>query len=181
VPRPGEDRTALWRRFADALQLDPTTVDPTLARSANESLGTAEVALLRQVIVALDGRLREPHYAHVVKRFFSQRVLSQFESTRPVTPEEVRLRLDAVVEAWGTQLAERGHRVHGDVDELRPAASPPGSRDPDDVPAEELVADVPGVIAEMLVEIATLRTQVEGPKRLPPLPDPAAPALPEPA
>jgi hypothetical protein len=171
VPRPEGDRTALWRRFADALDLDASVVDPALARSANESLGTAEVALLRQVLVALDGRLREPHYAHVVKRFFSQRVLSQFESARPVTPEDVRLRLDAVVEGWATLLAERGHRVHGDVDELRPAGAPPDARDPDDVPAEELVENVPGIIAELLVEIATLRTQVEGGKRLPPLPD----------
>lgn len=179
VPRTGGDRTALWRRFADALGLDPAALDPGLARSANESLGTAEIVLLRQVLLALDGRLREPHYAHVVKRFFSQRVLSQFESARPVTPEDVRLRLDAVVEGWAALVAERGHRVHGDLDELRPAAAPAGAPDPDDVRPEELVANVPGIIAEMLVEIATLRTRVEGPKRLPPLPDAPSAAAPD--
>ena len=51
------------RRFGDADLHEP---------SAAERLGAAQVALLREVVTALDGRLGQPHYAHVVKRFFAQ-------------------------------------------------------------------------------------------------------------
>ena len=171
VPRSSSDPLELWRRFAAGIGLDPGTLDLDLQPRANESLGAAQVAVLRQVVTALDGRLDQPHYAHVVKRFFAQGQLSRISSPRPVTPPDVRERLDSVARAWVRDIRERGYAVHGDLDELVPGtATPSGStRHPDDVSADELLQGLPEVLAEMLVEIAVLRGQIRGPKRLPPL------------
>jgi len=171
VPRSSRDPLELWRRFAGAIGLDPQTVDLELQPRANESLGAAQVALLRQVVTALDGRLGQPHYAHVVKRFFAQTQLSRISSPAPVTPADVRERLDRVARRWAEEIRSHGYAVHGDLDELVPSTAPvpEGSRHPDDVSADDLLQGLPEVLAEMLVEIAVLRGQIRGPKGLPPL------------
>lgn len=171
VPQAGADRFELWRRFADALDLDPDTIDLRLEAQANESLGAAQVALLRQVLTALDGRLHQPHYAHVVKRFFAQSLLSRIESPRPVTPPDLREELGMTARRWADEIGANRYRVHGRLEELLPA--PAGAdRHPDDVSCDDVFQGVPDVLAEMLVEIATLRTQIQGPKALPPLEPP---------
>jgi hypothetical protein len=171
VPRSSKDPHLLWRRFAAAIGLDPGTVDLELQPRANESLGAAQVALLRQVVTALDGRLGQPHYAHVVKRFFAQSQLSRISSAPPVTPPDVRQRLDGVARQWVEEIRGQGYAVHGELDELVPGTAPvpEEARHPDDVTAEDLVQGLPEVLAEMLVEIAVLRGQIRGPKSLPPL------------
>ena len=171
VPRSSSDPLELWRRFAEAVALDPQSVDLDLQPRANESLGAAQVALLRHVVGALDGRLGQPHYAHVVKRFFAQGQLSRIESARPVTPPALRDRLDRVARKWVARIETQGYPVHGDLAELVPGTgpAPTGTRHPDDVTAEELLQGVPEVMAEMLLEIAELRTRIDGPKALPPL------------
>ena len=171
VPRSSKDPLELWRRFADAIGLDPGSLDLELQPRANESLGAAQVALLRQVVTALDGRLGQPHYAHVVKRFFAQTQLSGITSPRPVTPPELRGQLDRVARQWVEDIEDRGYAVHGELSELVPSAGPvtEGAAHPDDVHAEELLQGLPEVIAEMLVEIAVLRGQIRGPKALPAL------------
>lgn len=171
VPRTGADPLELWRRFADALGFDPRGVDLDVEPRTNESLGAAQVALLRQVVEALDGRLGQPHYAHVVKRFFAQGQLARVHSPRPVAPEELRSRLDPVAAGWVEEVRRRGHPVHGDLEELRPrpAGAEGEAPHPDDVTAEQLLAGLPDVLAAMLLEIAQLRTQLDGPRALPPL------------
>jgi hypothetical protein len=171
VPRSSQDPYELWRRFAAAIGLDPATVDLELQPRANESLGAAQVALLRSVVTALDGRLGQPHYAHVVKRFFAQTQLSRISSPAPVTPPDVRKRLDAVARQWVGEITSKGYAVHGDLDELVPGTAPvpEGVPHPDDVSAEDLLQGLPEVMAEMLIEIAVLRGQIRGPKRLPAL------------
>ncbi|MDX6324370.1 MAG: hypothetical protein QOK15_724 [Nocardioidaceae bacterium] len=183
VPQPGADRFELWRRFADALGLDPGALDLELETQANESLGAAQVALLRQVLTSLDGRLGQPHYAHVVKRFFAQNLLSRIESPRAVTPPELREDLAVSARRWSEEIETHGYQVHGRLDELLPAERSGGSdRHPDDVSCEDMYQHVPDVLAEMLIEIATLRTQIKGPRALPPLAAGSAEATgPEPA
>jgi hypothetical protein len=106
-----------------------------------------------------------------VKRFFAQTQLSTISSPRPVTPPELRARLDEVARAWVEEIRAAGYAVHGSLDELVPSTAPvpEGNTDPDDVTAEELLQGLPEVLAEMLVEIAVLRGQVTGPKALPAL------------
>jgi hypothetical protein len=178
VPQSGADRFTLWRRFADALVLDPAALDLELEAQANESLGSAQVALLRQVLVALDGRLTQPHYAHVVKRFFAQNLLAQIESPRAVTPPDLREELAVTARRWVEEIEVGGYRVHGALDELLPAAPAGSDRHPDDVSCEETFQAVPDVLADLLIEIATLRSQISGPRSLPPLPERPAALLP---
>jgi hypothetical protein len=169
VPQPGGDRAELWRRFAAALGLDPAVLDPTApADRTNESLGAAQVALLRQVVTALDGRLGQPHYAHVVKRFFAQRQLGSVPSRRPLTPEPLRSPLREVTQGWLSPIQEAGYDVHGGLDELLPAELPDGTPHPDDVTAEELLEPVPSVLASVLLEVASLRGRLPD-SGLPPL------------
>ena len=171
VPRSGSDRLELWRRFAEAVGLDPAAAGLELHPRANESLGAAQVALLREVVEALDGRLRQPHYAHVVKRFFAQEQLSTVGSPPPVTPADLVVELDGIVQPWIEEIGRRGVTVHGDLAELLTGTTEPAERapHPDEVSAEEMMRGVPRILAELLLEIASLRGQVSGPKALPPL------------
>lgn len=163
VPAPGAAPGELWRRFAQAAGLDPGVLRVDLAGSRNTSLGAAQVALLRRVVEALDGRLGQPDYAHVVKRYFAQNLLGGHESRAAVVPEDLRARLDEVAGGWVEALGGRGWSVHGDPadlvagDRLDPAGV---RRHPDDVTAEEVLAPVPEVVAALLLEVARLRAEV---------------------
>ena len=169
VPPAGADPAELWRRFAGAVGLDPALLDPTPPPDrTNESLGAAQVALLRQVVTALDGRLGQPHHAHVVKRFFAQRQLGSVPSRRPVTPEPLRSRLSGITEEWLPGIRAAGYDVHGPLGELVPPEVPDEVPHPDDVTAEELLEGLPDVLASLLVEVASLRGRVPG-SGLPPL------------
>ena len=167
------DPLELWRRFAEAVGLAPDALALELPPPANESLGSAQVALLRQVLEALDDRLAQPQYAQVVKRFFAQTHLAAIGSPRPVTPPELRDRLVVIAREWVTELGSRGYSVHGDLAELVPEEPAGGEvpRHPDDVTAEEVLEGVPNVIAELLLEIAARRAEAaehRGPGSEPP-------------
>ncbi len=167
VPPAGTDRAELWRRFTEALALDPAVADPATG-PGNESLGAAQVALLRQVVTALDGRLRQPHYAHVVKRFFAQGRLAAIDSRRPVAPAALRARLRETTAGWLPGIEAAGYAVHGPLSELLPPDPAVDAPHPDDVTAEELLEGLPEVLASVLVEVASLRGRVPG-SDLPPL------------
>jgi hypothetical protein len=177
VPQSGGDPGELWRRFAAALAMDPAVLEAaTTTAPTNESLGAAQVALLRRVVTALDGRLGQPHYAHVVKRFFAQRQLAPLDARRPVTPEPLRSRLREIARGWLPAIEAAGYDVHWSLAELVPPELPADAVHPDDVTAEELLHGMPDVLASLLLEVASLRGQVPG-SDLPPL----VPAEPLPA
>ncbi len=160
VPRRGSDPAELWRRFAGAVGLDPGVLDPAALDPAgagrNQSLGAAEVALLRQVLLALDGRLVPPAYSRVVKRLFAQRLLAAVGSPAAVAPADLVVELDAVTRGWLPEVERAGWTVHGDLAELLgPDAEPEQTlRHPDDVTPAEVGAGVPGVLAGLLLELA---------------------------
>ena len=170
LPPQTTDPVLLWRRFAEATRLPTDVLDPHAQPPRNESLGAPQVALLRSVLRALDGRLGQPHYSHVVKRYFAQNQLAAVPSPRPVTPPSLRARLEPIAHGWVEEFRRRGYAVHGELSDLLPAPTPPGARHPDDVSAEEVLAGLPEVLARLLVEIASLRGRADGPGRLPPLP-----------
>ncbi|MCW2816541.1 MAG: hypothetical protein JWN84_3996 [Nocardioides sp.] len=143
---------ALWARFCEAVGLPADAIDPTTTTAANESLGTAQIALLRQVLAAAkaDG-LEQPWLSWVGKRWFAQTLLGRARSARPVTPADVATPLAEVAEMWIAMLADRGFPVHGDLAELRPQAPPSGTPHPDDVAADDVVRGLPEVIGAMLL------------------------------
>jgi hypothetical protein len=150
----------LWRRFADAIELPPDAVDLSDVPRGNESLGAPQIAFLRQVLEALDGRLEQRWYHVVVKRWFAQSLLGTVRSRKPVTPAAVAETLSAVSRSWIDQVSTGGYRVHGDLDELLPDMPPAGAPHPDDVTAAEMLEGLPAVVAEMLVHTRDLRARV---------------------
>lgn len=164
-PPRGAPREELWRRFAAALDLDPGAVAPPATdpatdpptESANDSLGAAQVALLRRVNLALGDRLEQPRYAHVVKRYFAQRLLAGVAGAPAVAPEELRGVLTETTSRWQHALARDGYRVHGRLDDLTPVRFAGRIEDVDAVPAAELLHGVPDVLASLVVELHALR------------------------
>jgi hypothetical protein len=155
-PPRGTPRDELWRRFAAALGLDPDAVELPPA-PANDSLGAAEAGLLRRVNLALGGRLEQPRYAHVVKRFFAQRLLAESATAAVPAPEELRGVLTEATTRWQGALRRSGCRLHGRLEELAPVAFEGRAEDVDAVPVEQMLRRVPGLLAELMVELHALR------------------------
>lgn len=160
APRSGSAPSVLWHRFAEAVGMSPDVADLADVPVRNESLGVAQVALLRHVHVALDGRLEQPWRSRVAKRWFAQTMLSRATSDKPVAPAGVVEQLAVVSRAWVDHLAAGGYRVHGDLAELLPELPRADRRHPDDVSAAEIAAGMPEVLAEMLLSVRDWRSRL---------------------
>lgn len=178
APPPGADPDELWRRFGDAVGFDAASLEPSAGVvGANRTLGVAQIAILREVNAALDGRIPQPAYAHVVKRFLAQDLLARHTSPRPVCPPGLAALLRAETERWITEIGARGYQVHGDLAELLPdealdAAADAAVGDPDEVDPVTRAAISDAVLADLLVEVSQLRTRV---RRLSGTAEPGAP------
>lgn len=165
APTRGADRDELFRRFADAIGLPEGAVSTDIDRPANETLGAAEVHLLRAIIAELGGSIEQPYFSRVVKRLFAQRLLGQLRSPRAVTPESLREPLTAIARTWIDRIRAAGYVVHGELDELLPTEF--GVEDPD----EQAASVDPGAVllfAALLREIATLRASIDAAPTPPP-------------
>ena len=152
APQSGADPGLLWSRFAEAVDLDPSDIDPVAPqRAANTTLGVAQIALLRRVNKALDGRIEQPDYARVVKHRFAERVLAAQSSPRPQCPPDLLARLCAVAEDRNETIRQRGYAVHGDLAELVPVEPKGPSRAPDDLEPELERAAYADAIASLLL------------------------------
>ena len=162
LPPPGGASDLLQRRFEDAVGL-PADVLPRgeEQEAVNASLGVAEVALLRAAVEALDGRIAQPAYAEVVKRWFAQGRLGSAAGRRLQVPRALAARLDDVAACWVDDLPGIGLTVHGDLADLVPAPPEEEGPHPDDVTVEELWELTPGLLADLLAEVARLRAPVE--------------------
>ena len=156
TPPSGAAPDVLWARFADALGLDPAAVDLGEVPLRNESLGIGQVAVLRHVLKALDGRLEQPWRSRVAKRWFAQTLLSRARSPRPVTPPEMAERLSVVARRWIDQVRSGGFAVHGDLSELLPVVGDESARHPDDATDSDMLSGLPEVVAEMLLRTRDL-------------------------
>lgn len=122
TPPPGAPPPLLLERYCQVLGVDPALLDTEVSRS-NESLGAAQVELLRRVNVALGERLPHPRagYNRVAKNDFANQVLAAQQGER--------LDLPAHLDQWCRTEAERivdhirvsGYDVVGDLDDLVPA------------------------------------------------------------
>jgi hypothetical protein len=154
LPRPGGPRDLVWRQACELTGIDPTGLTCDLDR-ANESLGLAEVEVMRRVHAAVPEERRGLDVRRIAKGFFTQQVLV------PVGPGEPFV-LPVDLHAWaverGTAMVEelRGMDLHvvGDLSHLVPDPTPPTGRTPDDVTDSE-VADVavPALARMLLAEL----------------------------
>ncbi len=169
TPPGGTGPDVLWRRFCEAIGIPTDVVDVARTPRRNESLGVAQIALLRQVLGALDDlgaadgdRLEQPWYAVVAKRWFAQSVLSTARSAKPAPPASVVERLTDVTRHWAEVVERHGYPVHGDLAELFPEPARADDPHPDDVSVDDMFAGLPGVLARMLRHDRDLRTTIEG-------------------
>lgn len=156
APQSSADPTLLWRRFAEALDLDADGIDPVAPRrAANSSLGVAQIQVLRRVNQALAGRIKHPEYARVVKSQFAERVLAAQSSSRPQCPPELVERLRVLAEERNETIRSRGYVVHGDLAELVPRPPEGPYRSPDEVGRGAERAAYADAIAALLVQRAS--------------------------
>jgi hypothetical protein len=160
-PPPTADPRELWRRFAGVVGFDPDAFEPSGPESSqNLSLGVVEIDLLRRVNGALDGRLVQPEYGRVVKQYLTKQLLARHHSPRPELPLEMYDDLVVLGERWAKEIDRAGYPVHGDLAELVP--TPPGQAGPhpDEVDIGSELGTASVVVADLLVEVARLRSQV---------------------
>jgi hypothetical protein len=150
----------LWRRFCGAIGFPADVVDLSSVPRSNESLGAPQIAFLRQVTDALDGRLEQPWFSLVAKRWFAQTLLGTVRSPKPVTPAPVAEILTGVTRTWIDYIRTTGYQVYGDLEELLPETPPAGSPHPDDVTPGDMLVGLPGVVAEMLLRARDLNITV---------------------
>ena len=138
VPPRGSDDGLLWRRFAGLLEVDPDSVDTTVARP-NASLGLPEIEFLRRLNEAIGEDMPGWYYMWNVKEGIAHRTLA-------ARPRHGRLVLPAERDAWAKDaaaslisgLATARYEIIGELSELQPepaegpAASPAEQR-PEDV------------------------------------------------
>ena len=162
-PPPGAAADVLWRRFAEAAAIPPDALDPRetdSASGANRSLGAAQVRLLREVLVALEGRVGQPDHAHVVKRRFAQQTLAARAGAPARPTPELAAYLAERSAGWAQAIEQRGWLVHGDLADLAVQEPEPGEH-PDEVPADDL--GTPEDLASMLLdEVGQRHEQPEG-------------------
>lgn len=169
-----------WRRYAALLGLEPgdTPPAPIGALGADEPIPApdpreiaAEVAVLRRVNRALDGRLNHPSYASVVAPLLGDLAPIALPDLGP-DPHTAPLRdvLNALGHTWVAEVAQRGHQLHGDPADLLPLV-PETAPHPDRVDAEEQLGVATDLLAEALLDLAELRrdldrlSRAEGPGR----------------
>ena len=159
-PPTGAPLDALWRRFADALGVEPGVLDARgLDDRVNASLGTTEIALLRGVNAALDGDLSAADRTRVVKRMFAEGVLASRAGRPPRTPAPLVALLDEVTRAWLPAIEATGHPVHGELADLLPTPPPPATPHPDDVSAGDELGAAVEALSGLLVTAAGERAE----------------------
>ena len=141
VPPTGTGSEVLLDRFARTVGVAEGTL-LVQAPPRNQSLGAAELEVVRRLNRQIAGPLNRRQYLHVVEH--SIRPGLRVPGSRPLRlpAEDRRWVHERSVEIAG-RLRERGYRVHGDLAELVPAAHVAGASDErrlDDVSDAELLA-----------------------------------------
>lgn len=156
LPGSGEPRDELWRRFASVVGFDPGSVD-TSASQPNESLGVAEVELLRRVNGHLTGFNRPVDRGAWIRGYLAQEKLVPRGGNRfwpsPARVAELRERGNRGLD----EIAARGYDVVGSLESLRTPDELPVRRHPDSVTDAELVEVAAATIAEMLHDVRRAR------------------------
>ena len=136
VPPPGAPRDLLWRRFAEAIGIEPSGFELDAA-ATNPSLGLVEAELLRRTnellrITAMDADAGR-------RRFLTRQVLGNSDRARPIA---LPPRHAAWAQARTAELVDgirtAGYHVIGDLADLQPATLD-ATNEPNDVTETELL------------------------------------------
>lgn len=153
VPPRGSAPDLLWRRFAGIIGADHEGIDLEVATS-NESLGVAEVELLRRINLQIPGELPDWFYMNTVKGLIAAQTLSQLaDSERLELPADRRDWATAQSEHVTKALVASGYDIVGDLGDLMPAAAR-GTRGPADLSEGELLGPSLAVTNALLETMA---------------------------
>jgi hypothetical protein len=142
VPKSGAAPGQLWRRFCQAVDIDPALA-PTDAPRGNPSLGVAQTAMLRELNLRLRRTdLSDGDYRTLVRRVLVHQTLAhETKGRRLALPPQDHEWASDVADAWIKSLRRSKVTVHGRLADLRPVpVSEDAWRDPDQ-PASRRVAD----------------------------------------
>jgi len=138
LPGRGAPRDWLWQRLCEVTGVDPTGLITDVARS-NESLGLAEVEVLRAVNASLPPAGRALDTVRFLKSTLVREVLLPAGGERFVATPEAHAWALTQGRAAADLLGTRGWHVVGELADLIPLPEP--GRTPDDVTSAE-VAEV---------------------------------------
>jgi len=155
APPPGAPRPLLLERFSEALDLPPGLLGEFPSR--NESLGAAEIELLRRLNGSLGEGLKKRQYRYVVEIGLRPRWNTQ-ETRRLSLPgtdhEWVAERAATLVD----ELKQRGTPVYGDLTDLLPQPAA-GDQRLDEVSDTELLAAAEAAVLALSVSHGRLFTR----------------------
>ncbi|MCW2758448.1 MAG: hypothetical protein JWO46_2194 [Nocardioidaceae bacterium] len=156
VPQPGAPRDLLWKRFAAALGIDPTSLVEGTNRD-NPSLGVPETALVRRLNEQVNDVVPNERYRQFVREYLVHQTLSRGQTSArlSVSPEVYAWAAD-LCRSWVEEIRRRGYDVVGDLDDLLPAAPLPWV-DPDHPDEAEVAAAGVKGLSAMTREVARLR------------------------
>ncbi|MFZ5848216.1 MAG: hypothetical protein ACOYX5_12620 [Actinomycetota bacterium] len=154
VPQAGAEPDLLWRRFCQVFGIDPAWAPEDRAR-ANESMGIAEIAVVRQLNTHLAGIGIDFTTAQdLIKELLVNRHLAQRDDLVKATlPPRLYPWAEEVANHWIDWIEGSGIDVVGDVEDLRPVPPPKGARwaDPD--------RPDPAQVAEAAIEALAVMTR----------------------
>jgi glycosyltransferase involved in cell wall biosynthesis len=165
VPPKGSDPGLLWKRLCGVLDIDPQRYDATTAE-ANESLGAESARLLermgpelRTAIGADDAPWTEQY--RWIRRYLGHELLVPRGGSLLGVNAEQAAALHARSVAAANALGEAGYDIVGDLDDLRLADPPAGSRDPSSVTDAEMLDVAVPLVADLFARVreATLRAE----------------------
>lgn len=154
VPRPGCAPDELWQRMCQVFGIDGSEA-VTEGLVTNESLDLETVEMLRRLLpLARSLEVTKPAYAQAIIRGLARKGV-------PGAPRGTRLQLPPDQYAWVlehtervlTEVRDRGVRVVGDLDELRPRPPAEPSPQPEDLGSEELLESALKALAATLREL----------------------------
>lgn len=174
VPGAEAGPEALWQQFAEIVGVDPAGYDTEGAR-ANSSLGLVEAELLRAISRALKGFGSALDRGVWVRGYLANEKLVPRQGER-FLPSDVRVaEIRARAESSVRFLLEQGFAVVGDVERLRVPERLEDRRHPAQVTDAELLSTAVETIAELMVDLRTLRrenTQLKRAAAAVPVPQP---------
>jgi hypothetical protein len=161
TPVAGSDPGALLARFGDACGFDPTWC-PRPPRRENAAIGPAATEVLRRFNAATGDLLDRRQYNQLVKFAIAPRLAAISAGAATIPPAELPW-LDRLAAEQVVGVRERGYRVVGDLDDLRPRPAAE-QRTPD--PAERDVADA--AVAALAAVAAAWSARPPGASAAPP-------------
>jgi hypothetical protein len=154
VPPKGSPPEVLWQRFAGLLGVDPSACDATVGR-VNDSLGLAEVELLRRVNPHLGDGLPAPRdVGRWLRGYLGRSVLAARGGQRFGPDLAQREQLVERGTRIASQIRDRGYDVIGDLDDLLPTPDET-LPDPSSVTDAQMLDVATETISRMLIDLRT--------------------------